>query len=206
MSVFTPDTPINNLWASFVMEEPIGVNWRTIGGGHVQGWNYKEAVYCDKCGKIGLPHGREEHRYCGLRADRDVFDCDNPLYSFGPLVDYVYPADFKRVGGIENAAIAIAHLPLCAVEFTITSGFLISGGLAMTGGGMDISWKICEAYMRLGYLPPLYLCDLPRMAGKKADEKTTWWVLHGCLGSAKAATEHAHRITANLNELKQQCG
>jgi len=30
---------------------------------------------------------------------------------------------------------------------------------------MDLSWQICEAYMRLGFYPPIHF-RLPRMAGK----------------------------------------
>lgn len=36
--------------------------------------------------------------------------------------------------------------------------------LALTGGGMDMSWQIGRTYVNLGYLPPAALNDLPRMA------------------------------------------
>ena len=31
--------------------------------------------------------------------------------------------------------------------------------LALTGGGMNMSWDICAGYIALGYLPPLDFCE-----------------------------------------------
>lgn len=57
-------------------------------------------------------------------------------------------------------------LPLCVVE--------VEGeyGLALTGGGMDYGWEICEAYIRLGFLPPVYF-DPPNLTnrGESADDR-----------------------------------
>lgn len=80
----------------------------------------------------------------------------------GPAMNYWYPCDIDHP---VNAALTLAkhHLPLCVVE--TPSG----AGLALTGGGMDLSWEICEAYIRLGYLPPTHF-ELPAMAGKEADD------------------------------------
>lgn len=43
--------------------------------------------------------------------------------------------------------------------------------LALTGGGMDMSWQICETYINLGYYPPTHFCELPHMAGWGENEK-----------------------------------
>ena len=43
--------------------------------------------------------------------------------------------------------------------------------LALTGGGMDLSWEICESYINLGYYPPTHFCRLPGMADRGQSNK-----------------------------------
>jgi hypothetical protein len=77
----------------------------------------------------------------------------------GPQMNYWYPVTFP--GDMADAARVISHLPLCAVT--------VDGkeGIALTGGGMDLSWEICEAYMLLGCAPPYHFAsDLPDMSGR----------------------------------------
>lgn len=38
--------------------------------------------------------------------------------------------------------------------------------LALTGGGMDLSWEICASYVALGHYPPAHFARLPTMAGR----------------------------------------
>ncbi|VGO13899.1 hypothetical protein PDESU_02456 [Pontiella desulfatans] len=38
--------------------------------------------------------------------------------------------------------------------------------LALTGGGMDMTWEICESFINLGYYPPVHFCRLPAMCGR----------------------------------------
>ena len=61
--------------------------------------------------------------------------------------------------GPHAAAIAIVDLPLCVVRVND------AWGLALTGGGMDLSWEIAAAYVALGYLPPTHF-RLPAMCGR----------------------------------------
>ena len=61
----------------------------------------------------------------------------------------------------KEAAKALVDLPLCIVYLIEEEAYF----LALTGGGMDLTWQICEAYMRLGYLPPTHFSRLPRYAG-----------------------------------------
>lgn len=81
----------------------------------------------------------------------------------GPMMNYFWPVHNR--GNLEEMAVSIADLPLCVVEFE-DSGEI---GLALTGGGMDLSWEIAEAYIRLGYRPPVSL-DLPGMSGRGESE------------------------------------
>lgn len=72
--------------------------------------------------------------------------------------------ELEARGCEEAAARAIADLPLCVVELDDEMG------LALTGGGMDLRWEICEAYTRLGLLPPVDMCELPGMADRGESE------------------------------------
>lgn len=94
----------------------------------------------------------------------------------GPMMNYWYPLDEHErgyFGGGFNAETAAAKVTgsLCVVE--------VGGeyGLALTGGGMDMSWDICEAFVALEMLPPTHFADLPRMAGHH-DTDTHRLVLH----------------------------
>ncbi len=79
-----------------------------------------------------------------------------------PAMNYLYPLGELHRGLTPEGAQSILELnsvPLCVV--------LVAGtpGLALTGGGMDMSDDICRAYVMLGFHPPFYFTDLPRMAG-----------------------------------------
>jgi hypothetical protein len=68
-------------------------------------------------------------------------------------MDYDDAAAFNLVHGVHGCVSAVS-LP--------GGGF----GLALTGGGMDLSWQICDAFVAAGYLPPFHFCrGLPTMAG-----------------------------------------
>lgn len=88
----------------------------------------------------------------------------------GPGMSYWYPLprnDYST-GELRWMAEAIVDLPLCLVYLDHEGKY----GLALTGGGMDLSWEIAEAYIRLGYLPPLAFIDLPSFADLKLNERT----------------------------------
>lgn len=97
-----------------------------------------------------------------LRAAMDDFDrtsCPAQQGATGPAIMYYWPvAD----GDVNAAAWAgkLGSLPLCVVEMDDED----TVGLALTGGGMDLSWEIGAAYVALGYYPPTSL-SLPKMAG-----------------------------------------
>ncbi len=60
--------------------------------------------------------------------------------------------------------------------------------LALTGGGMDFSWEICETYIALGMYPPVAFCELPGMAGrgKTYGDKI---IIEACKKSLKAMAD-----------------
>lgn len=121
-------------------------------------WEWAETVECPKCRlTVVAVNGQiEEH-------EREDAECsatgDHVREAEGPQMNYWYPVTFP--GNMSDAARLIADLPLCVVT--------VDGkeGIALTGGGMDLSWEICEAYMRLECAPPYHFAsDLPDMSGR----------------------------------------
>ncbi len=98
-------------------------------------------------------------------SEGDEFDCtcDGYINHEGPMMNYFY---LVEISDVEEAVHKIAHLPLCVIE--MRDG---ETGLALTGGGMDLSPQICEAYIALGYLPPAHFAFLPEYAGYEKDWK-----------------------------------
>lgn len=123
--------------------KPVNYDWSH---GYPDDWDYYEAAECQKCGKAVLVHGEEQHK----DVEQDS-ECDGYLNSDGPMMNYYYPLpDFHM--DLEEAAKKIVHLPLCLVRFEESEEVV----LVLTGGGMDLSWEICAAYMELGYWPPTH--------------------------------------------------
>jgi hypothetical protein len=76
---------------------------------------------------------------------------------FTPLMNYIYPLgwDFKVPKDFRKKLNNTTIVRVGARYY-----------LALTGGGMDLSWEICDSYIRLGYYPPAHFCRLPRMSGR----------------------------------------
>lgn len=66
-----------------------------------------------------------------------------------PMMNYLYPIDGCRMSA-EDIQAKLIGTALVAV--TVHGGTF----MALAGGGMDFSWDICEAYIRLGMLPPVH--------------------------------------------------
>lgn len=76
-------------------------------------------------------------------------------------------------------------------------------GLVLTGGGMDLSWEICEGFIRLGYLPPSTMCKLPNFASMKWTEDREM-IFSACLRSLEIQTRWLEDSTESLCRLKKQ--
>lgn len=86
----------------------------------------------------------------------------------GPMMSSYWPVseeDSLDENELARLAAKIADLPLCVVYVDGTVG------LALTGGGMDLSWEIAEAFIRIGYYPPTGLGTLPQTAGMEYTNK-----------------------------------
>jgi len=111
----------------------------------------------------------------------------------GPMMAVWY--DCAAIGGDEiTAAAKIHNLSLCVVQ--VEENY----GLALTGGGMDMTWDIVAAYVALGQLPPIrFARNLPAMAGAgKSDEDRR--SIAACLRSLRAEAENLTREANRLEE------
>lgn len=125
-----------------------------------------ETVDCPECDGTGNTLKLDEDDIAEIER-LDAYE----LYAEGPMMNYRYPTGDSEdnVGGYGNAtdaagaAYRLRDLPLCVVEYNDDIA------LALSGGGMDLSWEIIEAFVLLGYMPPVHFCDLPGMAGRGPD-------------------------------------
>lgn len=134
----------------------------------------------------------------GADHDADPSEWFDENRGEGPMMSYWYPCP---IDSPEQAAqtLALHSLPLCVVS--------VDGeyGLALTGGGMDLSWEICEAFARLEFCPPLHYCNLPRMAGRERYESTPF-ILAACARSTELAALWANDSRERVAKLAAEYG
>ena len=76
--------------------------------------------------------------------------------SISPAMNVFWPVDRDvELDVRQDWATAVRSLPLVPVEIGTVSGF------GLTGGGMDMSYWIAEAYVRCGWYPPQEIRDVP---------------------------------------------
>lgn len=161
--------------------KPVKADWSA---GYGETWDFFAGCRCDECGAVLVGRGGEKH--CDINNESE---CDGYVEtSEGPMMNYYYPLpgfNDRRYDANECAR-ALASLPLCVVEFTDEGEY----ALALTGGGMDLSWEICEAFMRCGYLPPAHFANLPAMAGRGESRKDRQ-IISACRRSLRAVKARA---------------
>jgi len=163
-------------------------------------WEELEVLECDKC------HTQIVADFCNSHNNHSDYDdcsgednsgCDGGLMgSDGPMMNYIYPLPGLDLKEAYEAAKKIDGLNLCIIWLPMEE----KCGMALTGCGMDFSWEICEAYMRLGYVPPYaFASGIDSEANPFTDTKK--WVLAGCRESvdtvlvrAKMAMEHLDHV------------
>ncbi len=166
--------------------------------GYGDTWGYTEATECSECGaKLIADNGEQQHQ------DLDASTvCEGYVSSEGPMFNYLYPLD--KVPSDEEIREALSDLPLCIV--TMTNAWdrgtaAHEAYLALTGGGMNMAWYICTAYVRLGCLPPLTYCCLPNFAGMTlTDERRL--VLAACKETARIEMRSAEAVAEDLATLE----
>jgi len=92
----------------------------------------------------------------------EYFDLEDDDY-----LDDNYPQYYTRAIHCEDQDVSEFY-DSCFVPLQNEDGdnFLMLGGC-----GMDFSWEIASAFISHGYMPPLYVCRLPGMAGRGESPK-----------------------------------
>jgi hypothetical protein len=144
-----------------------------------------------------------------LEAWRAEVDDDSEEMPEGPMMNSYWPLG-QRVDP-QEAARDIRNLPLCVVEFGEAMQDRGAPGyaLALTGGGTDLSWEIAEAYIRLGYLPPVAL-GLPAMSGRAdrseyGNMERDRRIIRACRASVEGILARMARKAERLADLESTC-
>ncbi len=125
-------------------------------------------------GEHSTGEGADDDEAAELDALRDLIQ-ENPS-GYEPMMSYYYPLP----GFDGDASAAQATLDNAGVGACIVAEVDGAAVLALAGGGMDLSWDICRAYIALGYYPPVhYAGKLPKMAGE-SDTATAAVCLEAC--------------------------
>lgn len=194
--------------------QAVRVDWDTLSLGDYgeeydnegQSYNYFQRGDCPRCGAPTLDEsGCVSHMdHPDLDPDEVIeggFEADGGLYCAedldsdgGPMMNYAYELPYFASYELTEALDKIKDLPLCVVQWNEAYW------LALTGGGMDLSWEICEAYIALGYLPPTAFAELPAMAGRgtgKADRETIKY----CKESFEVVRDRAKQAIARMKSI-----
>lgn len=100
----------------------------------------------------------------------------------GPMMNFWWPlSSGLRFRSEEDAAFELRHLNVCLVRVDETYG------VALTGGGMDLSWDLAAAAVALGYHP------WSGLSISQGGSKSTW-----DYGVATIGEQHARRVRASL--------
>ncbi len=128
-----------------------------------------------------------------LHDPNDEEDPDNHM----PMFNYAYPLPDEYELNLSRARKALKHYALTVVSLADHDRYY----LVLTGGGMDMSWDICGAYIALGFYPPARFCRLPEMAGDRlTPEKQA--VIEACRRSLRAVTGWVERSLDDLYRLE----
>lgn len=193
----------------YVTAKPRTIDWAEEINDDGEGFKSFEWIECD-CGHSLLMEASqsgEQHRYIqdivdvlddsGEAVDEEDNRCTAEVHFEGPQMNYFYECDWNDT---EEAAKAIKNLPLCLIE--LRDG---TKGMALTGGGMDLSWEICAAYVALGYLPPVHFAgDLPSMAWGPSKPSYLAAVLDAADRSCEIAVLWAQHARDRVTELRNK--
>jgi len=195
-------TELDNLACDAVNTKSRHVDWSE---GWPEKWEYIEPTGKLQCGSCFAEVYEDTFEgacpSCGAEDLAEYREEDG-----GPMMNYFYPIpDFGEYGpGSDKAARLLdeAHVALCLIRLNGGEYNEDEWGLALTGGGMDLSWQICEAFIVLGYLPPLFACELPDFAGHDYSTERSKRIVEACRRSARFAATQGNALFNRLNKLE----
>lgn len=165
----------------------------------------KGTVDCETC----LGSGAEGCNNCDGEGQVDCENCDGTGKidcdyegcnegeldeDWDPMMDYYYPlpSSFQVPEGV---AALLDNTTL--IYFPNERRY----ALALTGGGMDLSWQICNSYINLGYLPPIHFIELPRMAQHHGDRQKL--IVAACKKSAEIRVRDGQWLVDRLAQMQK---
>lgn len=188
---------IDALCADALYSAPIQFDWSAHqydgdGYGEDGTWTFWEVADCYECEQETDAQGYCNTMECPNFAEHNE-SCE------GPMMNYYYPLGsyMDRHLDPEEAAVQLHR------HGSTTCLVRINGethGLALTGGGMDLSWEICQSFIALGLLPPLHFAKLPAMAGRPRGAVDEHIVL-ACLKSFEVADRWHARGREHLQQM-----
>jgi len=139
--------------------KPRDIDWSNL---TYDSWEVIQPYSVEDFEKYGDPYeySEEAEEKLGYGSFEDMEQSNQPM------MNYLYPIGEGDEFDSEDAK-AIDSLNVCLVYFTESEEY----ALALTGGGMDLTWDIVEGYVRLGYLPPVHFSRLPKYAGHKMNPR-----------------------------------
>jgi hypothetical protein len=123
-----------------------------------------------------------------------------------PMMNYFYPIHIGWNGSIsaEDAQfiLSVNHLCLTVIRM-MDEDIEHEYVLALTGGGMDLRWEICEAFCLLGQIPPSCMADVPDMSGRGMSPRDQWILECIRIGAEADVTQAASRLASVKEKAKR---
>lgn len=156
---------VSDLKYGVIEEQTRTVDWREEGFSDIDDKGTWEIVYPER-GECGY----SDHTTCercdgsGYVTAEEAQESD-PDWCM-PMMNYAYSLPEGRTYNADSAALVVENTCLTLVQDVKQERYY----LALTGGGMDLSWSIVEAFVLLGLLPPAHF-RLPEFAGETLTPK-----------------------------------
>ncbi len=160
--------------------------------------DYCQATYIDEVYVEGGPCPNEECYNVEGTLERP--EC-------APMMNYGYPLPYYE-GDPEEEQLTLyqSSANVVLVELIGVADDDAAYVLALSGGGMDLSFDICHAYILLGYAPPLQFCDLPDFAGQDNSQEPFASIIKACLQSVESVVQRAERRKEKLLAAQSRTG
>lgn len=114
------------------------------------------------------------------------------MHLFEPMMNYFTELEYE-----DSQEMANKFFDSCFTVIEFNDG---TCGVALTGGGMDMSWEICKAFIDAGFYPPAHYCKLPAMAGR-GNSDSDRAIIGICNKSLQAVADGFLRDIENNNDI-----